>query len=297
MNIEAIKEIQNSSLSRQAKTIGTLGAVLNVNPDILIRGMITAQSKHDTKEAEKKLPELIKPEDYTETESIVHDMLTENTGVAMMDSGGSYGRSWQRNRSITDFRKFDKIKIDSISHQDIDGITRNVFHAICDTLEYDPDYTREFKAFARRKKYNDSYWMEIMEDFAEKETDGSSEQIGKPESINTYNGECMLSQTLQFVPFSRDNEEFVILQIHGGCDVRGGYTDPKIFKSSDEIYTFYDTFTHVDARCECLDAYSDDAGYHWYDNTKDDKFPQEWSFSDRLQGVYCRDCKKEVSFS
>ena len=31
------------------------------------------------------------------TAQVIHDMLTERTGIHMMDSGGSCGRHWQRN--------------------------------------------------------------------------------------------------------------------------------------------------------------------------------------------------------
>lgn len=52
---------------------------------------------------------------------------------------------------------------------------------------------------------------------------------GKPVCINTYNGEDALSQVLQYVLFSGEYGDFVVLQIHGGCDVRGGYTKPRVF--------------------------------------------------------------------
>ena len=47
---------------------------------------------------------------------------------------------------------------------------------------------------------------------------------------NTYNYENNLSQVLLFRVFVINNEPYVLLQIHGGCDVRGGYTDIKCFK-------------------------------------------------------------------
>ena len=61
---------------------------------------------------------------------------------------------------------------------------------------------------------------------------------GSPVVVNTYNGEDALSQVLQYVYFTADHEEYVVLQIHGGCDVRGGYTAPKVFKCSEEHSIF-----------------------------------------------------------
>lgn len=42
----------------------------------------------------------------TQTEQIIYEMLTENTGRHMLDSGGDSGRAWQRNqaKSLDDFK-------------------------------------------------------------------------------------------------------------------------------------------------------------------------------------------------
>lgn len=61
---------------------------------------------------------------------------------------------------------------------------------------------------------------------------------GDPIGINTYNHEELLSQILQYVYFEWDNEAYIILQIHGGCDVRGGYTKPRIFRDCGETSIF-----------------------------------------------------------
>lgn len=51
--------------------------------------------------------------------------------------------------------------------------------------------------------------------------------------MNTYNGEDLLSQTLQYTYFECDGTPYVLLQVHGGCDVRGGYTAPRAFRLTD----------------------------------------------------------------
>ena len=50
-------------------------------------------------------------------------------------------------------------------------------------------------------------------------------------SFNTYNWDCNLSQTLQwtYVVEESSNDWYVLLQVHQWCDVRGGYTDAKMF--------------------------------------------------------------------
>ena len=54
----------------------------------------------------------------------------------------------------------------------------------------------------------------------------------KYEPFNTYDGDSDLSQVLQGAWLEdADGDTYLLLQIHGGCDVRGGYTDAKLFKA------------------------------------------------------------------
>ena len=93
--------------------------------------------------------------------------------------------------------------------------------------------------------------------------------------INTYNGECNLDQTLQYlvltikeVPdvyvenFGLEYDTLVLLQIHNGADVRGGYTPPRIFSETEEAFG-YDV---ADANLGCLNEHRwhTDDNYHWY---------------------------------
>lgn len=54
---------------------------------------------------------------------------------------------------------------------------------------------------------------------------------------NTYNGDSDLSQTLQGSNIIINDDEYVLIQIHNGADVRGGYTDAKLFKVTEEHYS------------------------------------------------------------
>jgi hypothetical protein len=81
---------------------------------------------------------------------------------------------------------------------------------------------RRFRAFANRKKNQDKGWLELMEDFAKHIGSAGLYGEGDPITVNTYNGEDLLSQILQFVYFTYNCEPHVLLQTHGGCDVRGG---------------------------------------------------------------------------
>lgn len=67
--------------------------------------------------------------------------------------------------------------------------------------------------------------------------------VGKaPMTVNTYNGEDLLSQTLQWTGFSlpQDGDDYILLQIHGGADVRGGYTRPRVFRVGIDEHSILD---------------------------------------------------------
>jgi hypothetical protein len=50
-------------------------------------------------------------------------------------------------------------------------------------------------------------------------------------SFNTYNFEnWLVNQTLQGSFFGLGKKTYLIVQVHGGADVRGGYTSPKVFQ-------------------------------------------------------------------
>jgi hypothetical protein len=58
---------------------------------------------------------------------------------------------------------------------------------------------------------------------------------------NTYNGECDLDQTLQFNTLGIGGQEYILLQIHCGCDIRGGYTSPIVARMRDPDYFYFFT--------------------------------------------------------
>lgn len=95
---------------------------------------------------------------------------------------------------------------------------------------------------------------------------------GQPVINNTYNGEDCLSQTLQFAYFEHDHSSYCLLQIHGGADVRGGYTAPRAFDLGSHG-DGTEIFENARASCGCDNEecaarwYSDDAGSHWYADT------------------------------
>ncbi|HET9280348.1 MAG TPA: hypothetical protein VFR24_00100 [Candidatus Angelobacter sp.] len=178
----------------------------------------------------------------TDTEKILIKMLKENTGRAMCDSGSAYGRNWERNQARK-FQKEPSALLDIFTHRARDywkedtvelSPVVSVFHFLSEALEYSPKIDRQLQSFARRVEFENEPWLSIAEAFAQHYAD---QQESKPpvNTVNTYNGEDFLSQVLQYVMVGED-EGVVVLSIHGGCDVRGGYTKPRVFRYSTDWY-------------------------------------------------------------
>lgn len=167
----------------------------------------------------------------TETDKVLVEMLTENTGRSFLDSGSAYGRNWERNQG--------KIVEDFLSKPAAswgysgEYVVLDVFHFLRDRLEYDAELDAAFEEWAN-EEMPDDHWMACMEAFAEKWTE--EEHSGNSwDTVNTYNGEDSLSQVLQYVQINEEDGEWIfgdlyLVQIHGGCDVRGGYTRPRVFR-------------------------------------------------------------------
>ena len=170
------------------------------------------------------------------TEKIIYQMLIENTGIHMCDSGGKDGRNWQRNqkRTLKDFQN------DPVITKDDDLITKSLFHHLSESCEYLPDQTNMLKTWINTNKYDwiknkdgrSNEWNDVQE-FMEKYT----HQGKKINCLYTYNEDNVLSQDIQFL-YGGDiyESDIIALCIHNGCDARGGLTDYKFFKID------YDTF-------------------------------------------------------
>jgi hypothetical protein len=237
------------------------------------------------------------------TGSILYKMLKENTGRAMLDSGGDpeydaegkyigskhgYGRAFERNAK-RDFEKEPEAKLEfsvygegAKANLTIDFAV-NVYHWLKARLSYRAGFQRQFEKFAARKENEDTGWLGLAQAWVEKLPEVTGLYGDKnPLTVNTYNGEDALSQTIQYILFEFKDVYYVALQIHGGCDARGGYTKPRIFEvTCDDPAGFLDNARgsiycdgegigkdqttlkgmHPDERYHAWDT--EDAGYRW----------------------------------
>lgn len=170
------------------------------------------------------------------TKELIYKMLTECTGVHMCDSGGNGGRHWERNanKTIQDFENEPEEHI----YKDGDYIYRDlsVFHYLSE-LELDDICDRFNRIQSQSNNWDGSFNSDIfvygVSSEARQVLEHHNEVIIN-RSWNTCNGESDLMQTLQGANLTINEEEYILIQIHNGADVRGGYTDAKLFKLNDE---------------------------------------------------------------
>ena len=177
-------------------------------------------------------------------EQTIYKMLMENTGTHMLDSGGGSGRHWQRNqkKSIEDFKKEPEATLGF----DVSGDriyldpTVSVFHKLTKVLEED-ELCKEFNAMKVNKWDSEKYYGLSKEGEHFLFQNGFSACENRAGVWNTYNFENCFSQVLQGCDLEGEYtcDNYVLLQIHQGADVRGGYTDAKLFLNTHD-YTLID---------------------------------------------------------
>ena len=191
------------------------------------------------------------------------EMLQENTGRHFLDSGGAYGRNWERNQEV-DFDATPEGKVEFRNRNgELDIVpTLPVCHFLNERLEYNPELDKQYRDFVGEEGDLDIHSAEL---FA-RHLDGKGiygDESG-PLTINTYNGEDLLSQIIQYVYWTDEDGAHIMLQIHGGCDARGGYTDPVAFDAAGHDETSIFDNARASIYCDdCGKHWDADDGYHW----------------------------------
>lgn len=183
-----------------------------------------------------------------DVEQIIFEMLTECTGAAMCDSGGAYGRNWERNKDkdISAFKNQPEVWYETDEDGNLECYTISVFHYLTKQLEIDV-ICQEFNQVNQNAENWDSDIAHGVSAEAEKILDKYNVQV--QDGFNSYNHEDFLSQVIQGSYCQIAGNGYVILQIHGGCDVRGGYTNARLFRIANDygdvlaLQDVYGTFT------------------------------------------------------
>lgn len=214
-------------------------------------------------------------------DDVLASMFSENTGASFLDSGGAYGRNWERNQG-KDLDKeptatLEVSKDDSSTQFDL---TIDSYHFCKERLDFNPEFNARFEEFAKQPEFENEGWLAIIEAWIKSLTEEyrvtSFYGESYPDCCNTYNHENNLSQTLQFYVMElyektesyrvigRAIETLCILQVHGGCDVRGGYTAPKVFTTTGSDGTEMLDYARGNIGCENGHYWYTDDAYNWY---------------------------------
>ena len=191
------------------------------------------------------------------TRDVVAGMLTENTGIHMLDSGGVNGRGWQRDAG----KDADVFAATPKAYVLRDYPAIDVFHYMCDRLTYDAAMDARLTDYAATVD-TDMPWLSVAEDFVMSLTgwDGDTRRRDSdPRTWNTYNGEDLLSRVLQGVTFTTEDADgwdtvYAIVQTHNGADVRGGYTRPRVFRVTGVDMPEYFPYDHADVTIGCREC-------------------------------------------
>lgn len=154
------------------------------------------------------------------TKGLIIQMLKTNTWSHMCDSGGAFGRHHEKNQT-RDFEKEQAISIDIDSHY-ID-YTINLYHFLKKHLSLD-NICNKYNDLKCDNWDSDIYW--VSKEQKQWLKDNSFEIL---ETFNSYNYNSNLSQVIQGTYCRYNNEYYILLQVHQWCDVRGWYTDAKLF--------------------------------------------------------------------
>jgi hypothetical protein len=201
--------------------------------------------------------------DVMDTKTKLVAMLTENTGRSFLDSGDAYGRAWERNqgRDVASFEAGPAVLIDEY------GAALDVFHYLVERVDFDAELDAVWRAFD--DAHPDESWFETADAWTAEvgEQDGYWSTFGWQ---NSYNGDNCLNGTIQLLPFTYGGGSYVLLQIHGGADVRGGYTRPAVFATDESIFSWND----LDLNCSKGCGYVRLQGSYLVDATVD--VPEGW---------------------
>jgi len=155
----------------------------------------------------------------------------QNTGSSFLDSGSIYGYLYNK-----------EIPKNLIDEENLLISTPHWLYLNFDFTEKTKKLQLEFDKFVKEsEKTENKGWPELIKDFLV--------SIGVKHSVllNSYNYESNLDQVIQYIPFTVEDNEYWFLQIHTGCDVRGGYTPPIVVKV---IYEASESLNGICPKCK-----------------------------------------------
>jgi hypothetical protein len=286
--------------------------------------------KYSTKDIFERIEEDLgedRDDDEKITAYVLKQMMLENTGRHLLDSGGMGGRRWERMQLLKDldWKEAGDINVEVGKYSDGEYyiyLTKNTYIFLLRWICYEREGDASFHAFCESEEHKKDYYYVNMKDYVEYVKEFCSSrgiEFFSYKGCNTYNGDCALDCTLQWEHFNVEGKDYIILQTHNGADVRGGYSTPHLFSVDYESMSC--DMNAFLAKCpnwkeESPDgkvqlnlegqvakmmpykhhrSYSDDCGYHWYD----DGGCKDWNYTTDEEGNHhavCPKCGEEIEF-
>ncbi len=168
-------------------------------------------------------------------------MLLENTGKHPMDSGGANGRRWQRNQ-FRDFESEEPITFEVNINYNEDGTVRyrdiiptiTLYHWLMGANIEEDERAEEFNALIDKA----DPWCEDLafttEQCYQKLMEWDAD-IDDERCYNTYNDSDCLDQVIQYQHLTIGDDPYVLISVHGGADVRGGYAASRLFYLDEDM--------------------------------------------------------------
>ena len=198
------------------------------------------------------------PRRLNSTERKLAKMFMEGVPRSLVDSGMVYGYNydynrenpvWEQPESRVEFTAYDDGTLDI-------NLQLNTFKLLANQLEYDKEANRKFQKWVKKLYDADEWWRDHLDEFP-----AVSRSDFTPERWiidNTCNGDTLLDQ--QFVYSYCSKSGYVIIELHGGCDIRWGYTNPVFFRV--DFYNDFDPWKGGSIYCPKCGSYWD------YDNVR-----------------------------
>jgi hypothetical protein len=223
--------------------------------------------------------------ELTQTDKELQRMLREPVAHSIIDSGMIYGYAHRINEKRGLHNEPEgTIRTTVISeegdeYRSFTEVRGSTYHFLRSRLTWDEELNEKFR------EWRETWDGQPLSEFREPEEWLKSITVVEPDgterpiewhahtTVNTANGDSLLDGVFQFSVVEvtdwfddPDGDTIILLWIHGGCDVRMGYTDVGIFRANDleGWYNLFD-YDHGEISCESGNHYwaTTNAGYTW----------------------------------
>lgn len=244
----------------------------------------------------------------------LQQMLVERVDHSIYDSGSAYGYNHEAKRDYSEPRMGFHIRVIAKDNALEIVPVLSLYRHLLQTLEYDLELDAYFQAFLEQDHSQDpiSAFLQDLDCH-----DGITRDRAGHASGYTYNYDTYLDQDFRWWSFGieeRDFEQnFVVIEIHGGCDARSGFTGPVLFKVADRestvqvIYPSADYSVSTPSEHYC-DYYPDgnvlekaESGidiFQYRATTKINRVGRGWVvYDEERDTLYCPETGKELIIS